>query len=83
MAPGKTLTEQAQNLKKWGYEGIGVFADFDSWNDALQKELYDLEGVTGVRPCEFVFQDDSYGHLMDDNNPKLRDKARRMYRESR
>lgn len=82
MVPGETLTEQAQKLKAWGYDGMGVFVDYAKWNDSLKQEIMDLEKNTGIVPCEFVFQDEAYGHLMDDAHPFMRDKARCMYRHA-
>jgi len=82
MVSGSTFTEKAQNLKKWGYEGIGVFVEYSDWSEELAREIECLEKNTGIVPCEFVFQDSSYGHLMDNNHPELRDKARKMYKEA-
>lgn len=82
MVPGKSLTEQAQKLRAWGYEGIGVFVDYDTWNGKFREEVLNLKKNTGITPCEFVFQDEAYGHLMDDTQPELRDKARKMYRDA-
>mgnify|MGYP002510802091 FL=1 len=81
MVPGKSLTEQAENLKKWGYEGIAVFMDYRLWNEERQEELMLLQGRTGIIPCEFAFSDDLYGHLMDPD-PKMRRACRDMYREA-
>lgn len=79
MVPGVSLTEQAEHLAKWGYEGIAVFVDYQQWNENLHKELLDLEKRTGVIPCEFAFSDACYGHLMDQDRG-LRRKSREMYR---
>lgn len=81
MVPGKSLTEQAENLKEWGYEGIAVFADYRFWDREKQEELMRLEERTGIIPCEFVFSDALYGHLMDPD-PDLRRACRDMYREA-
>lgn len=81
MVPGKNLTEQAENLKRWGYEGIAVFMDFHSWNTEKKKELLLLQKRTGVIPCEFVFSDQLYGHLMDPD-PHLRSACKKMYQEA-
>ena len=78
MVPGNTLTEQAENLKRWGYDGIAVFVEYSDWNEELHQELLNLETNTGIRPCEFAFSDEIYGHLMDENL-ELRSKCREMY----
>ena len=78
MVPGKNLTEKANKLRTWGYDGISVFVEYDEWNEELAEELTTLEEKTGVVPCEFVLTGLFYGFLMDDNE-KLRKKARTMY----
>lgn len=79
MVPGKSLTEKARNLSRWGYEGIAVFVDYVDWNQELYQELLSLEECTGVVPCEFAFGDGIYGHLMD-RDPDIRKKSRDMYK---
>jgi sugar phosphate isomerase/epimerase len=81
MIPGKTLTEKARHLKRWGYEGIAVFAEYASWNSTRLEELLSLEKNTGVRPCEFVFMDPAYGHLMD-TDTQVKTRAINMYRDA-
>ena len=82
MVPGESLTKQAQNLKKWGYDGMGIFVDYADWNDTLRQEIMDLRENTGIVPCEFVFQDPCYGHLMNDKDTLIRERARKMYKEA-
>lgn len=79
MVPGKNLTEQAENLKKWGYDGIAVFVEYESWNEQLHDEVLKLKDRTGIIPCEFAFSADIYGHLMD-KNEQIRRKSREMYK---
>lgn len=79
MVPGATLTEKAQNLKKWGYDGIGVFVDLEDWNEDLHAEVLSLEKNTGVHPCEFCFGGPIYGHLMSMDQPDLRKACKEMY----
>jgi sugar phosphate isomerase/epimerase len=81
MVPGRTLTEQADNLHRWGYDAISVFTPYADWSDAVLAELASLHTQTGVRPCEFVLIDDIYGHAMD-ASPQLRAQCRTMYREA-
>jgi sugar phosphate isomerase/epimerase len=81
MVPGNSLTEKAANLCRWGYDAIAVFAEYVSWDDAKLQELLSLEGRTGVRPCEFVFMDPAYGHLMDPD-PQVQSRAINMYRDA-
>ena len=79
MIPGNNLTKKAEKLKKWGFDGIGVFVDYESWNEDLHQELLKLEERTGIVPCEFAFGDSLYGHLMD-ADPDIRRRAREMYK---
>jgi sugar phosphate isomerase/epimerase len=81
MVPGRTLTEQADNLHRWGYDAISVFTPYSDWSDAALAELATLHAQTGVRPCEFVLTDDVYGHAMDEA-PDLRAQCRAMYSEA-
>lgn len=79
MVPGNNLTEQALQLKEWGYDGIAVFADYETWNVDKYRELLTLEERTGIVPCEFAFSSPIYGHLMDEDL-KLQKSCREMYR---
>nr|WP_245354042.1 sugar phosphate isomerase/epimerase family protein [Brachybacterium sacelli] len=81
MVPGDSLTEKAEKLARWGYEAIAVFEPLETWNDASSAELVDLEGRTGVKPVEFVLQDEVYGKAMS-LDPALREQCRDMYRRS-
>ena len=81
MIEGKTLTEKAEKLASWGFDGISVFFDYGLWSEEVRDELLHLEERTGVIPCEFAFGDDIYGHLMDPD-PVLRKASREMYREA-
>lgn len=79
MVPGASLTEKANNLKRWGFDAIAVFAEYAAWNDAALNDLLTLEERSGITPCEFVFMDPVYGHLMDPD-PEVKNKAVEMYR---
>ncbi len=79
MLPGNSLTEKAQLLRKWGYDGIALFMTYKEWNDDLYQEVLTLKERTGVTPCEFAFGDEIYGHLMSDDL-ELRRKSREMYK---
>lgn len=81
MVPGKTLTEKAALLHRWGYGGISVFADRRSWNDEKLDELLHLEEKTGVRPCEFLFMSDDAGKLMAED-PAERAATQTLYTEA-
>jgi len=81
MVPGKTLEDKAKKLIDWGFEGISVFADYADWNDEKLKEAVDLPQKTGITIGEFVFLDDLYGHLMDEDL-SLRIKSRQMYKDT-
>jgi len=79
MLPGKNLTEQANQLYKWGYDGIAIFVNYSEWSEELHQEILTLQERTGIVPCEFAFGDEIYGHLMDDDM-ELRKKSREMYK---
>lgn len=78
MVPGNTLTEKAQKLYQWGYDGIAVFVEYEDWTEELHQEIRELKEHTGITPCEFVFGDKIYGHLLD-RDLDLRRKCREMY----
>lgn len=79
MIPESNLTKAAETLKKWGFDGIGVFVDYGNWSEDLHQEILKLEERTGIVPCEFAFGDRLYGHLMD-ADPDIRRKSREMYK---
>ncbi|MGG3306685.1 sugar phosphate isomerase/epimerase family protein [Paenibacillus lautus] len=79
MLPGNNLTEQANLLHKWGYDGIAIFVNYSEWNEELRAEILSLRERTGIIPCEFAFGDEIYGHLMD-GDAELRTKSREMYK---
>lgn len=79
MVPGKSITEKAQNLEKWGFDGIALFIKYSEWTDEIYQEVLDLEKNTGIKPCEFAFGDELYGHLMS-TDLVLREKSRAMYK---
>ncbi len=79
--PGSSLTEKGYFLKEVGFDGMAVFAEPSIWNDALTREVLEMEKTTGVRVCEFVFMGDAYGHLMD-RDKKLQREAINLYKDS-
>jgi len=81
MVPGTTLTEKAERLREWGYEGIAVFQPRERWDEKTREELYSLEARTGVRPVEFVLTDKIYGNAMSADH-ELRRRCRAMYGEA-
>lgn len=81
MVPGRDLTEKALNLRRWRFDGIAVFAEYSNWSDSNLNDLLTLEERTGIRPCEFVFMDPVYGHLMDPD-PDVKNRAVEMYRRA-
>lgn len=81
MVPGATLTEKARNLKAWNFEAIGVFQQYADWNDDIRDELMSLEEREGIRPVEFVLEDEVYGNAMSDDDD-LRQRCRAMYRQA-
>lgn len=81
MIPAATLSEQADLVRRWGYDTIAVFQPLADWNDDVRSELASLERRTGVRPVEFVLTDAIYGNAMS-ADPDLRAACRRMYGEA-
>ena len=66
MVPGKSITEKAMKLKKWGYDAIALFVDYETWTEEQHQEVLQLKNETDIIPCEFVFSSPIYGHLMDE-----------------
>jgi sugar phosphate isomerase/epimerase len=81
MIPGTTLTEKAQRLHEWGYDGIAVAQPYAEWNEAVRRELAALEARTGIRPVEFVLTSEIYGKAMSPDKEQ-RAACRDMYREA-
>ena len=81
VVPGDTLTQKALFLKNCGYDGMSVFAEYSLWSEDTHKEVLSLYERTGIIPCEFVFSDPIYGHLMSDD-PNLKKQCRQMYKEA-
>jgi len=81
MIPGRSLTEQAELLGRWGYDAIAVFQPFERWGTDVRRELESLERRTSVRPVEFVLTDAMYGNAMSPD-PELRSRCRAMYLEA-
>lgn len=81
MVPGETLTAKAEALRQWGFDAISIFYPFSQWGPAVREEILALEGRTGITPCEFVFSDPLYGHLMDGDLAR-REASRAIYREA-
>lgn len=81
MAPGNTLTEQANFLRKCGYGGVTVFTDRAAWNGEKLDELLTLEEKTGVKPGEFLFMSPDAGKLMSDD-PAEAAAAKKLYAEA-
>jgi sugar phosphate isomerase/epimerase len=81
MVPGDTLTQKAELLKKWKYDGIAIFMSYDVWSQEKFEEVSHLKVNTGIAPCEFVFSAPCYGHLMDKDDD-LRMDSRKMYSEA-
>lgn len=81
MVPGSSLTDKAEKLRQWGYDGIAVFTSYSEWNEEKLEELLHLKENTGIIPCEFVFMDSVYGHLMSPDK-QLKTKAIAMYKDA-
>lgn len=81
MVPGNTLTEQAEKLKKWGFDGISLQIDDSIRQDALTEEILSLNERTGVSICEFSFLGKYFGHHMSDD-PEIKAKALAYFSDS-
>ncbi|MFV0253232.1 MAG: sugar phosphate isomerase/epimerase family protein [Beutenbergiaceae bacterium] len=81
MVPAQTLTGKAELLRTWGYDAIAVFQPYEEWNQAVRRELLQLESRTGVRPVEFVLTADIYGQAMAADE-RSRSACRDMYRQA-
>jgi len=81
MVPGKSLIEKANKLKKWGFDGISIFWDYNHWTAEIEDEIYSLEEKTGVIPCEFVLSSPLYGKLMS-KDLTVSEPAVKMYKEA-
>jgi len=81
MVPGRTLTEKALKMKKWGFDGISIFAKPEEWSEDYHAEIKLLPERTGIAPCEFVLLDPLYGRLMDRDH-EVRQKAIEVYKKS-
>ena len=46
MVPGKSLTEKARNLSRWGYEGIAVFVALGGKWDFLYFSIIVIHSIT-------------------------------------
>ena len=81
MVPGSSITEKAKKLKKWGYEGMAIFAEYSEWSKELEEEILNLYENTGIKPCEFVFLDKLYGQLMN-SDPKIKRESIDLYKKT-
>ena len=70
LVPGNTYTEKADNLKRWGFEGLTIYADYGEWDVEKEEEVFNLQRNTGIEVAEFVFVGEMYGHLMDEDEEK-------------
>lgn len=78
MVPGKSLTDKAHLLRQWGFGGVSVFADAQTWDDEKLEELIHLEEKTGIAPCEFLFMSTDAGKLMSRNKAE-REATQKLY----
>jgi len=81
MVPGETLTQQAEKLKNWGFDGISLQIDDSIRGDAMTEEILSLHKRTGVNICEFSFLGKYFGHQMSDD-PEIRAKALAYFSDS-
>lgn len=64
MVPGKTLTEKANKLRRWGFDAISLQIPSQERSDALMEEILGLEENTGLCVCEFSYIGDHFGQQM-------------------
>lgn len=81
MVPGKNLTDKAEKLRKWGFDGISLQIDDSIRGDAMTKEILSLEENTGIKICEFSFLGKYFGHHMS-SDPEIKEKALAYFADS-
>ena len=81
IVPGKNYVEKAKVLKECGYDGMTVYADYDSWTQEQLEQLMEIERSIGMRIPEFAFVGEKYGHLMDEDGNKSRETLE-MYQDA-
>ena len=81
LVPGKNYLEKAKLLKECGYDGMTVYADYETWTPEQLEQLKDVKKQTGIVVPEFAFVGSKYGHLMDEDNNKSQETLE-MYLDS-
>lgn len=81
LVPGNSYTEKAQILRKLGFEGMAVYAAYETWTEQDEAELLQLRERTGIPVVEFAFVGPKFGHLMD-VDPKKSAETFQMYCDS-
>lgn len=81
MVPGKTFTEKAEKLKKWGFDGMAVQLHDEERKPEILEEILGLENNTGIKVCEFTFVGKHFSRHMD-KDPDIKQKAIQDFRDS-
>lgn len=81
IVPGENYMEKAKILKKCGYDGMTVYADYETWTPENLKQLKAVKRELGIAIPEFAFVGERYGHLMDEDSDRSQ-KTLEMYRDS-
>lgn len=81
MVPGATLTEKAEKLVKWGFDGISMQVEDAIRGEETTAEILALPAKTGIRICEFSFLGDNFGLQMS-KDPEIKKAAIQYYLDS-
>ena len=81
MVPGATLTEKAEKLIKWGFDGISMQVEDAARGEQTTEEILSLPEKTGIRICEFSFLGENFGLQMS-KDPSVKKAAIQYYLDS-
>lgn len=74
MVSGRSLTEKAQKLKKWGFDAISLQIPLMDRTPELEEEILALESNADIKVCEFSYIGPEFG-LQLDSDRGVADKA--------
>ena len=81
MVPGITLTEKAEKLINWGFDGISMQVEDSIRGEETTAEILALPAKTGIKICEFSFLGDKFGLQMS-KDPEIKKAAIQYYLDS-
>lgn len=65
MVPGKSLVEQADKVRKWGFDAIALQIPDQSRTDEVMDQVFSLREKTGVPICDFLFVGGNFSRHMN------------------